>query len=52
MDEIKELKAKAYELVVTINHYTRELQGIEAKIQQLSQPKKVEDETPAPKKSK
>ena len=39
MEEIKELKAQAYDCLAAIEHYQKQLQTINAKIQELSQVK-------------
>jgi len=39
MEEIKELKAQAYDCLAAIEHYQKQLQAINAKIQELSQVK-------------
>jgi len=37
MDELKELKAKSYDLIEAIEHYQKELQSVNQKIAELNQ---------------
>ena len=39
MDEIKELKAKAYDCIAAVEHYQKLLQEINAKIKELQKKK-------------
>lgn len=47
MDEIKELKAQAYDCLAAIEHYQKQLQAINQKIAELSQQKPKENDSPA-----
>jgi prefoldin subunit 5 len=37
MDELKELKAQAYDLIAAIEHYQQQLQSVNQKIAELNQ---------------